>query len=177
MIFKNISVKNFYILIFLSLFIVLNFSFNSFSQTAGQVPGSSLGLNSDADLWRYIRQGNSGDSQIGQLGSELSAVMIQSEGDNWRSIRNGPLSRYGAYGLIGMLILLAWFYSYRGRIKVAKGFSGKTITRFKAIERFSHWLMAGSFVILAITGLNMVYGKFVLLPILGPDAFSALTVG
>ena len=50
MIFKNISVKNFYILIFLSLFIVLNFSFNSFSQTAGQVPGSSLGLNSDADL-------------------------------------------------------------------------------------------------------------------------------
>ena len=49
MIFKNISVKNFYILIFLSLFIVLNFSFNSFSQTAGQVPGSSLGLNSDAD--------------------------------------------------------------------------------------------------------------------------------
>ena len=109
MIFKNISVKNFYILIFLSLFIVLNFSFNSFSQTAGQVPGSSLGLNSDADLWRYIRQGNSGDSQIGQLGSELSAVMIQSEGDNWRSIRNGPLSRYGAYGLIGMLILLAWF--------------------------------------------------------------------
>lgn len=176
MIFKNISVKNFYILIFLSLFIVLNFSFNSFSQTAGQVPGSSLGLNSDADLWRYIRQGNSGDSQIGQLGSELSAVMIQSEGDNWRSIRNGPLSRYGAYGLIGMLILLAWFYSYRGRIKVAKGFSGETITRFKAIERFSHWLMAGSFVILAITGLNMVYGKFVLLPILGPDAFSALTV-
>ena len=177
MIFKNISVKNFYILIFLSLFIVLNFSFNSFSQTAGQVPGSSLGLNSDADLWRYIRQGNSGDTQIGQLGSELSAVMIQSEGDNWRSIRNGPLSRYGAYGLIGMLILLAWFYSYRGRIKVAKGFSGKTITRFKAIERFSHWLMAGSFVVLALTGLNMVYGKFVLLPIIGPDAFSALTVG
>ena len=69
----KIYIFNFFVTIY-----CLKFSFNSFSQTAGQVPGSSLGLNSDADLWRYIRQGNSGDSQIGQLGSELSAVMIQS---------------------------------------------------------------------------------------------------
>ena len=79
------------------------------------MPGSSLGFNSDADLWRYIREGNKGNTQ---LKNEMSAVMIQSEGDNWRSIRNGPLSRYGAYGLIGIIILLAWFYSYSGRIKV-----------------------------------------------------------
>ena len=174
MFFKNANIKKISFTLFVSFFIILNLNFTSYSQTSGEVPGASLGLNSDADLWRYIRGGNKGQTQ---LGSELSAVMIQSEGDNWRSIRNGPLSRYGAYGLIGMLILLVWFYSYRGRIKVAKGFSGRTITRFRAIERFSHWLMAGSFVVLAITGLNMIYGKFVLLPIIGPDAFSALTVG
>ena len=96
---------------------------------------------------------------------------------NWRSIRNGPLSRYGAYAIIGMIILLAWYYSYKGRIKVSKGFSGETITRFRAIERFSHWLMAGSFVVLALTGLNLIYGKFILMPILGPEIFSVITTG
>ena len=149
------SMKKIILIMFFSFFIISNFNFVSFGQTSGQVPGASSGLNSDADLWRYIREGNKGNTQ---LGNELSAVMIQSEGDNWRSVRNGPLSRYGAYGILGIIILLAWYYSYKGRIKISKGWSGETITRFKAIERFSHWLMAGSFIILALTGLNLLYG-------------------
>ena len=48
--------------------------------------------------------------------NELSAVMIQSEGDNWRAFRNGPLSIYGAYGLAGIIGLLVVFYMVRGRI-------------------------------------------------------------
>ena len=141
---RNTIMKKIILIFLFSFYMIFNFNFVSHAQTSGEVPGATSGLNSDADLWRYIRQGNKGNTQ---LGNELSAVMIQSEGDNWRSIRNGPLSRYGAYGIIGILILLAWYYSYKGRIKVSKGFSGKTITRFKAIERFSHWLMAGSFVV------------------------------
>ena len=167
------SMKNIFLTMIFSFFIISNFNFVSFAQTSGQVPGASSGLNSDADLWRYIRGGNKGNTQ---LGNELSGVMIQSEGDNWRSIRNGPLSRYGAYAIFGIIILLAWYYSYKGRIKISKGWSGETITRFKAIERFSHWLMAGSFIILAVTGLNLLYGKFILLPILGPETFSIITI-
>ena len=169
---RNTIMKKIILIFLFSFYMIFNFNFVSYAQTSGEVPGATSGLNSDADLWRYIRQGNKGNTQ---LGNELSAVMIQSEGDNWRSIRNGPLSRYGAYGIIGILILLAWYYSYKGRIKVSKGFSGKTITRFKAIERFSHWLMAGSFVVLALTGLNLLYGKYLLLPILGPETFSMIT--
>jgi formate dehydrogenase subunit gamma len=172
MFFKNPLLKKLGLSFILSLLLVLNFNITSFSQTSGEVPGSSLGFKSDADLWRYIREGNKGNTQ---LKNEMSAVMIQSEGDNWRSIRNGPMSRYGAYGLIGIIILLAWFYSYRGRIKVSKGFSGDKILRFKAIERFSHWLMAGSFIVLALTGLNMLYGRYVLLPVVGPETFSQVT--
>lgn len=44
------------------------------AQQDGKVPGQSLGLNSDADLWRLIRNVNSGDTQIK---SELAEVMIQ----------------------------------------------------------------------------------------------------
>ena len=43
------------------------------------------------------------------------------------------------------------------------------------LDRFAHWLMAGSFVILAITGLNLLYGRYILLPVIGPEAFSLLT--
>ena len=125
---KSLSkvILNYLFFAFLTAFIVISFNTVSNAQSSGQVPGDSLGLNSDADLWRYIRQGNKGDTQ---LKNELSAVMIQSEGDNWRSVRNGPLSRYGAYGIIGILILLAWFYSYRGRIEIEKGPSKKKILR------------------------------------------------
>ena len=83
------SMKNIFLTMIFSFFIISNFNFVSFAQTSGQIPGASSGLNSDADLWRYIRTGNAGSTQ---MKDELSSVMIQSEGDNWRAVRNGPVS-------------------------------------------------------------------------------------
>ena len=151
---------------------VTSFNIPVNAQTSGEVPGQALGLNSDADLWRFIRNGNSGNIS---MQNELAAVMIQSEGDNWRAARNGPISTLGVLGVFGMIGLLAIFYAWRGRIKIDAGPSGKTIERFGSLDRFSHWLMAGSFVILAITGLNLLYGRYVLLPVLGPEIFSLIT--
>ena len=142
------------------------------AQTNGEVPGTALGIKSDTDLWRYVRTGNAGSTQ---MKGELSAVMIQSEGDNWRAFRNGPLSVYGAYGLAGIIGLLVVFYMVRGRITIDAGPSEDRIMRFGTIDRFAHWLMAGSFVVLGITGLNLLYGRYVLLPILGKDAFATIT--
>lgn len=145
---------------------------DAMAQQSGSVPGDSLGLNSDSDLWRFVRTGNAGSTQIKD---ELSAVMIQSEGDNWRAMRNGPIAAFGGIGLIIIIFALGLFYMVRGKIKIDSGPSGDTILRFATIDRFAHWLMAGSFVILAITGLNMLYGRYVLLPVIGKDAFAALT--
>ena len=144
----------------------------SMAQTNGEVPGTALGIKSDTDLWRFVRTGNAGSTQ---MKSELSAVMIQSEGDNWRAFRNGPLSVYGAYGLAGIIGLLVVFYMVRGRITIDAGPSEDRIMRFGTIDRFAHWLMAGSFVVLGITGLNLLYGRHVLLPIIGKDAFATIT--
>ena len=76
------------------------------AQTNGEVPGTALGIKSDTDLWRFVRTGNAGSTQ---MKGELSAVMIQSEGDNWRAFRNGPLSVYGAYGLVRNHWLAVYF--------------------------------------------------------------------
>ena len=98
---------------------VINLAFLSNSNTSvaqvkGEVPGKSLGLKSDADLWRYVRTGNAGSTQ---MKDQLSAVMIQSEGDNWRAIRNGPVSLYGGIGLLAIIGALFAFYMYRGKLE------------------------------------------------------------
>jgi len=142
------------------------------AQQQGEVPGQTLGVNSDADLWRFVRTGNAGSTQ---MKNELSAVMIQSEGDNWRAFRNGPLSIVGAYALLGIVGLLVVFYLVRGKIRIDAGPSGETILRFGTIDRFAHWLMAGSFVVLGITGLNLLYGRYILMPLIGKDAFAIFT--
>jgi formate dehydrogenase subunit gamma len=134
------------------------------AQTGGTVPGDALGSTSDTDFWREIRR----DKKAG--------IMIQSEGDNWRAIRNGPLSTYGVWAIFGVIAVLALFFVIRGRIKIDGGFSGKTIVRFNGLERFSHWLLANCFILLALTGLNVMYGRYVLKPLIGAEAFSTLTI-
>ena len=139
----------------------------------GQVPGNALGNTADSEFWRAIRQGEAGtvsipNAQAGQL--------IQSEGDNWRAVRNGPLTVYGAWLMLGAVAVIALFFAVRGRIRIDAGPSGTTIERFNMIERTAHWITATSFVVLALTGLNLLYGRHVLLPILGPDIFSAITI-
>ncbi len=128
---------------------------------------------SASDIWKAIRKGRTGlvsipDSKAGQL--------IQSEGEVWRNFHNGYLTVYGAYALLGTIVFLSLFFLLRGRVRIDDGFAGVTVERFGILERFSHWLMAGSFIILALTGLNMLFGRHVLLPVIGKPAFADLTM-
>lgn len=146
---------------------------DAIAQEQGQVPGDTLGSSSDAELWRAIRQGDAGNVS----GPNAQAgVLIQSEGDLWRAMRNGPLSTYGVWALVGMVALLALFFLLRGRIKIDAGPSSYRILRFNEVERAVHWLTASTFVVLALTGLNLLYGKYFMPYIVGPDIFAWLTI-
>ncbi len=142
------------------------------AQTGGAVPGNWSGNLSDAELWRAIRKGAEGTVS---LADKKGAVMVQSEGESWRNFKNGPLSQLGGWLLLAVIVVLALFRGLRGQIKVDAGLSGQTIERFNGLERATHWLTASSFIILALTGLNIMYGRYWLLPAIGPDAFAALT--
>jgi len=149
-------------------------SVDELSPQAGNVPGGNLGTRSDAKIWRTIRRGTQGKVSIPD---KLAGVMIQSEGDNWRAWRNGPITVAGAWATLGVIGALALFFVARGRIMIDAGPSGRTVERFNGMERFAHWLIAVSFIALALTGLNLLYGRHVLLPVLGPDVFAAITLG
>src|SRR3954452_25279954 len=71
-----------------------------------------------------------------------------------------------------MLIVLVAFYLIRGQVQLESGYSGRTIVRFNAFERSVHWMTATCFIILALSGLNITFGRQLLLPLLGPEAFA-----
>lgn len=140
----------------------------------GNVPGKSLGNKSDSEFWRKLRHGGLGNVSIQDKGANLS---IQSQGEDWRNFRNGPMKEYSVYGLGGVLVLLVLFYLLRGKIRIEHGRSDETVTRFISAERMAHWLLAVSFIILAITGLNVTFGKYFLPDLIGKDAFATITQG
>ena len=104
-----------------------------------------------------------------------AAVLIQPAGRSWDYFHEVLLHWGGAIVILGTIALLGLAYVILGRIRIAAGRSGQKILRFKSFERFSHWLTAVSFVALGLTGLNVTFGKIVLLPLIGPDAFSRVS--
>ena len=102
-----------------------------------------------------------------------ASTLIRPAGREWREFHQGTMHLIGAVAIIGMLGLLAVFFFTRGPIKIGKGRSSQTITRFGAIERFIHWTTATCFIVLAVSGLNVTFGKVLLLPIIGEVAFAS----
>jgi len=144
----------------------------AYAQSGGNVPGGSLGASSDAEMWRAVRKGITGSVSIPD---KKAGVLVQAEGDMLRAFRQGPFSTYSVYALGGMVVVLILFFLLRGKIRIEAGPSGQTIERFNSLERATHWLTASSFIVLALTGLNLMYGKFVLMPIIGKPAFAAIS--
>lgn len=100
-------------------------------------------------------------------------VLQQPQGRDYRAFHEGALPWIGGVLILGMLAVLAAYYLTRGPIRLgADDESGRRILRFGGFERLVHWMTATSFIVLAITGLNYFFGKRLLMPLLGPDAFA-----
>ena len=104
-----------------------------------------------------------------------SGTLIQPAGQEFRAFHRDTLPWIGAAAIFGMALLLALFFFVRGRIRVAAGLSGHTMLRFPSFDRMVHWMTAACFIILALSGLNMAFGRTLLLPLIGDTGFSALT--
>jgi formate dehydrogenase subunit gamma len=134
----------------------------------------TLGAASDSDVFLKLRYGTA-DVTV-STSAPAAGVLIQDRGMWWWQFREGPLATYGGYLMIGTLIALLAFYVLRGRIMIDGPKTGRTMTRFTSFERFGHWLFAGSFIILGITGLISLFGRTYLIPVFGKDAFATLAL-
>jgi formate dehydrogenase subunit gamma len=133
------------------------------------------GPNSASTVWGEIR---SGERMSVSIPDKNAAMLVQDAGMGWLEWRQkgGPLQVYGGYAMLIIIGLLLLFYLLRGRIRIESGVSGLVIERFRSMERFAHWVLAGSFILLALSGLNLLYGKDWILPYLGKEAFATVTV-
>jgi formate dehydrogenase subunit gamma len=105
-----------------------------------------------------------------------AANLIQPEGQQWRAFHNRTLAWVGGIAVLGMLGLLGLFFAVKGRIRIGGGRSGRTLLRFNLLERANHWMVASTFIILGLSGLNLTFGRHLLLPLVGPEAFTAVSL-
>jgi formate dehydrogenase subunit gamma len=109
------------------------------------------------------------------LQDERAGTLIQPAGRTWRYFHEVLLRWIGAIAILGTIAGLALAYAMIGRLRVSGGWSGTRVLRFTAFERLAHWLTATTFILLALTGLNVTFGKVLLLPLIGPEAFTAFS--
>src|SRR5215208_7977500 len=125
-------------------------------------------------LLNALKEGDKISGRI-SIPDAMAASLIQPAGRDWRDFHRNKLPIIGGITIIGMFALLLVFLLVRGRIRIDHGFSGTTILRFASFERFTHWLTASCFVILAFSGLNISFGRSLILPLFGADSFATMS--
>jgi formate dehydrogenase subunit gamma len=125
-------------------------------------------------LLKALKEGDKISGRI-SIPDANAANLIQPAGRDWRDFHRSKLPIIGGVVILGMLVALVIFLLVRGRIRIHQGWSGATILRFASFERFIHWLTASCFVVLALSGLNVSFGRRLLLPLLGADAFATMS--
>lgn len=131
-------------------------------------PGNS------APVWREVRGGEI-TNQTTQVRGIETAVLVQSGGETWRQTRL-VFTYYGGWVLGIVPLLIALFYLRKGAIKLKEKPSGRTVRRFSTWQRTVHWTVAISFCLLALSGIIMMFGKYVLMPVFGRTLFSWLAI-
>ncbi len=154
------------------------------SSDAASAPATSP-LQDKAAVWRAVRDSGTAPGYSSLPGAE-SGVLVQSmtqypgsrrttAGEAWRQVRNQWIIPYGGALLLIVALAIALFYWRKGPLGGHATDTGKMIERFTPLERAAHWTNAIAFVVLAVSGLVMAFGKFVLLPVLGHTLFGWIT--
>ncbi len=109
------------------------------------------------------------------LPDQKACTIEQPAGRDWRYFHQVTLHFIGGIAILGIFALLVLFYLVRGTVRVEQGRSGRLMARFNVFERMVHWMTAACFIILALSGLNVTFGRELILPWMGPEAFATMT--
>jgi len=154
------------------------------SQTNAQRAQVQPGNN--APFWRDVGKGVEGYNSLPKSQAPEAGVLIQpfvqypgssltNAGEAWRQVRNNWIIPYGGSLLLIVAGAIAIFFKRVGTIRMHGRPSGKEIERFTPFERSAHWANAIAFVILAVSGLVMAFGKFFIQPVIGDTLFGWIT--
>lgn len=142
--------------------------------TDAQAAWQNQDQNPRADYWGSVRRGSGGYStaEAGPDG-QAAGILIQNGGQNWRQIRNGPVANIMPWFMLAMLVAIVLFHLIMGRSRLKEPRSGRTMRRWSLYARTLHWYTAILFILMAITGLSLLFGRAVIMPWLGKEGFAA----
>lgn len=126
-------------------------------------------VNPRSNYWRAVKEGVGGYSAV--QGQE-TGVLIAPGGTQWQSLRDGTIAKYAPWVILGMAGILLLYHLLHGRARLDEPLSGRKIKRWNWFDRLVHWITAISFIALAITGLSMLIGRTLLIPLLGKEGFA-----
>jgi len=139
----------------------------------------------NAPFWRAVRDSGAQAGTTNLPGPEMGTLvqsftqypgsLYTTAGEAWRQVRNQWILPYGGALLLIAALAVALFHWRTGGMGGHERDTGRVIERFTYFERAAHWSVAISFVILAVSGLVLALGKFVLLPVLGATLFGWLS--
>lgn len=127
-----------------------------------------------AELWREVRQRDGEVTGISQVKSPGAEVLVNVSGQDWREYRMQELVPRAGAAIFIMVFIIAVFRLLRGRINLAEGRSGMRILRFTTNQRIAHWSTAILFVLLSLTGLTLLLGRNLLIPLFGAQGFGTI---
>ncbi|KAG1658122.1 Formate dehydrogenase, cytochrome b556(fdo) subunit [Nymphon striatum] len=133
------------------------------------------GVNSPgSDLWRNVRQRDAIITGRTQVKGINTGMLIDTKGNEWRKFRREILLPYGGYFLLGSLGIIALLLIFIRKQKIPNGRSGKTVTRMSTMQMVTHWFLVVIVGFMSITGLLLLFGRFVIIPLLGTSAFAPI---
>jgi formate dehydrogenase subunit gamma len=138
---------------------------------AAQPDAGTSGVNPRSNYWRAVREGDKGYTAAS--GPYTTNDLIQSRGEEWRQVRNGYVTLAVVTMTGAILLLLVLFHVIKGPQRLVQAPSGRVLPRWSGGERLLHWYTAILFLVLAITGFSLLFGRAVLIPWLGLEGFSA----
>lgn len=137
----------------------------------------------NAPMWRQVGAGVTGYSSLptpeaGNLVQptvKVPGLRANNAGEVWRQVRNQWIIPYGGALLLIILGAIGVFYWRTGSLALHGAPTGRKIERFTPFERAAHAANAMAFVVLAVSGIVMAFGKFFILPVIGTALFGWLT--
>ncbi|TVR07529.1 MAG: formate dehydrogenase subunit gamma [Salinarimonadaceae bacterium] len=153
--------------------VLVLFAFAAPELSAQQINPTASAVQEE-QLMRALQSGEAVSGRV-TIVDPRAADLIKPGNKNWAADHGGMVKTINIVAILGILAVLVAFYLIRGKIRIEGGFSGRTIQRFNAIERFGHWLLAATFIVLALTGLNLLFGRALILPLVGEGAFGTIS--
>lgn len=125
------------------------------------------------DIWRQVRSGEV-DANFRDTRFDSTYNLVNSSGERWRQLRNRWVSPFGLIAVGGMIAAITLFYVIVGRKELSGPRTGRKLLRWPLFVRALHWTVATLFIVLALTGLNLLYGKFVFRPLFGDAVWGTM---